>query len=108
AEALVLGLNRAVRGWANYFQLGPVGRPYRLIDRYTTGRLRRWLRAKHQGGPSWTNDALRRDLGLVRVTTLTRRLPWANTGGLVREPDAVAPQVRFDERDVETELRILD
>jgi group II intron reverse transcriptase/maturase len=79
AEALVLDLNRALRGWANYFQLGPVGKAYRLIDRYTTARLRRWLREKHHGGPSWTNDALRRDLGLVNVPTLTRRLPWAHT-----------------------------
>ena len=79
AEDLVLELNRALRGWANYFRLGPVGKAYRVIDRYTTFRLRRWLRCKHKGGPSWTNEAIRRDLGLVNLPTLPRSLPWANT-----------------------------
>lgn len=77
AETVVLGINRSLYGWANYFKLGPVGRSYQLIDRYTTTRLRRWLRCKHPSARRWTNEALERDLGLVRMPHLTRNLPWA-------------------------------
>lgn len=79
AEAVVLQINRSLRGWANYFKLGPVGRSYQLIDRYTTTRLRRWLRCKHAHTRRWTNEALHRDLGLVKMPRLTRNLPWAKT-----------------------------
>jgi RNA-directed DNA polymerase len=81
AEDLVDNLNRRLRGWANYFKLGPVSKPYRRVDLYTKARLRRWLRNKHKirgGGYSqYPDDYLYQRLGLIRLPALTRNLPWA-------------------------------
>lgn len=72
ADEVVLGLNRSLVGWAGYFKLGPVTQAYQLIDRYTTTRLRRWLRMKHPGARRWTNSSLERELGLVRLPAVRR------------------------------------
>ena len=81
AEVLVGDLNRKLRGWANYFKLGPVSPAYRAVDRYTKTRLRRWLRHKHKvrnrGRRCFSDEYLYQRLGLVQLPVLTRNLPWA-------------------------------
>jgi group II intron reverse transcriptase/maturase len=81
AEELVGRLNRQLRGWANYFCLGPVSKAYRAVDAHATKRLRQWLCAKHKepgtGTSRFPSDYLHQTLGLIRLTDLTRSFPWA-------------------------------
>ncbi len=81
ADEVVQGLNRTLRGWANYFKLGPVTKAYRLLDQYTTRRLRLWLCHKHRvqgsGTSRYPDEYLYGDLGLVCLPHLTHNLPWA-------------------------------
>src|SRR4051794_32125294 len=81
ADEMVKCLNRKLRGWANYFKLGPVTPSYRFLDKYTTTRLRRWLCKKHKmRSGKFTrlpDEHLHETLGLVRLSQLPQRLPWA-------------------------------
>jgi RNA-directed DNA polymerase len=83
AEELVESLNRMLRGWANYFKLGPVGKAYRSVDLYTATRLRRWLCHKHKvhsgGYGRYTSEYVHRTLGLIQLTAWRRNLPWVTT-----------------------------
>jgi len=78
--ALVSKLNRTLRGWANYYQVGTVSRAYRAIDSYTTMRLRRWLRHKHKircsGYRYYSDSYLYEALRLVRLSRLGCDVPW--------------------------------
>src|ERR1017187_654407 len=47
-EEMVGRLNRKLRGWANYFDLGAVTRAYNAANYHVTSRLRRWLCKKHK------------------------------------------------------------
>jgi len=78
---LVADLNRCLRGWGNYFSLGPVSKAYRAVDSHVRYRLRRWLRSKHKiqgtGTRKYPDEYLYQKLGLMRLETTTRNLPWA-------------------------------
>ena len=80
-EVQVGRINRRLRGWSNYFCLGPVSKAYRAVDQHTASRLRQWLRRKHQvqgrGTARFPDTYLYQTLNLIRLTERTRNFAWA-------------------------------
>src|ERR1700680_793220 len=77
---LVGKVNRTLRGWANYFQVGTVSKAYRALDSYAAMRLRRWLQFKHKTrrrkGGTYPLPHLYGHFGLVRLSRLGHDVPW--------------------------------
>ena len=80
-ELVVERLNRAMLGWANYFQLGQVSPAYRALDRHAIKRMRQWLCRKHKVRSGkyvrYPDTRLWTEFGLARLGSRTARLPWA-------------------------------
>ena len=102
-------LNRTLRGWANYFEVGTVSKAYRALDNYTAVRLRRWLRFStrpDEAGREYPLSHLYETFGLVRhqpglgATCCGRRRDV-----LSESRSAGNPPAAFDERECETEPR---
>ena len=76
-EHMVEDLNRALRGWGNYFCLGAVSRARRAVDNHARHRLRQWLNGKHRSrGVHPVRHALmylHRELGLHRLSGTVNR-----------------------------------
>ena len=74
-------LNRKLRGWANYFDLGTVSRAYDAVNYHVTNRLRRWLCRKHkvrgQGYSRYPDRYLYRELKLYQLKRPGRSFPNA-------------------------------
>lgn len=81
-EEKVEKLNLKLRGWGNYFSLGPVSKAYRAVDAHTRKRLRQWLCGKHKeaggGTRKYPDQYLYETLGLYRLSATTHGFPWAN------------------------------
>jgi RNA-directed DNA polymerase len=70
-ETRVTVLNQKLRGWAGYFDQGPVARSYRRLQDYTERRLRRWLMRRCQqrgtGYRQYPDAYLYERLGLYKL-----------------------------------------
>jgi RNA-directed DNA polymerase len=75
-------LNRSLRGWSNYFNLGSPVMAFRSVDHYVRERVRAFLARRHKvagrGTRRFTYDAIHRDRGVLCLERLPRAAPlWA-------------------------------
>lgn len=70
-ESRIKELNPIIRGWANYFNQGPVLPCYKIITKYTERRIRRFLAKKHKisgtGYKQFSESYLYEKLGLFKL-----------------------------------------
>ncbi len=75
-EKQVTAINRKLKGWSNYFCLGPVSKAYSAVDYHAVRRLRQWLCQKHKvrgaGLTRFSAEYLYFELGLVRLRWIKR------------------------------------
>jgi RNA-directed DNA polymerase len=80
-EIRVTAINRLLRGWAEYFNQGPVLPTYKLVRWYVQRRLQRWLvRRSGQAGTGYRqypNEYLYNTLGLYNLPLRRSDLPSA-------------------------------
>lgn len=84
AENRIAELNSIIRGWAGYFDQGPVLKSYQILQTYTERRIRRWLVNKHkQRGRSgyrlYPDAFLYGKLGLYQLPTRMADVSSAKT-----------------------------
>ncbi len=81
-DELVGQLNCQIRGWANYFCLGPVSKAYDRVSRHVRQRLRRWLCRKYReegsGGDRFLDKQLHEELGLIDLRAVRHGYLCAN------------------------------
>ena len=75
-EKQVAAINRKLKGWSNYFCLGPVSKAYSAVDYHAVRRLRQWLCKKHKvkgaGVSRFSAEYLYLELGLARLRWIKR------------------------------------
>ena len=81
AEERIDSINSFLRGWAGYFDQGPVTRTYNLVRIYTERRIRRWLMGKGgqrgTGYCQYSDEYLYEKLGLYMLPRKRADLPRA-------------------------------
>jgi RNA-directed DNA polymerase len=73
---VVRALNRALRGWANYFSYGSIFVVYRSVDAHVYERMRNFLRRRHKVSTRGTRtfgwERIFRSLGVLSLGALRR------------------------------------
>ena len=74
-------MNRTLRGWANYFNVGTVTKAYRALDNYAAVRVPAVVAHQAQGQATQGRDlstlAISTGIfGLVRLGRLGHDVPW--------------------------------